>query len=181
MDKIISFFCLLFLSPILLLTATLLFLLYGRPVIFTQKRLGENKLYFKIYKFRSMKRTQIDKYNEFPDSSRLTPLYKIIRRFKIDELPQLANILKGDMSFVGPRPWMPEVIESFSIENEERFTVKPGLTGLSQINGNTHLSFNERIKFDNEYVRKISLFLDMKIIIYTFFILIFGEKWGLKK
>ena len=181
MDKTIAFFCLLFLSPILALTGILLYLLYGNPIIFTQRRLGKNKKVFKIYKFRSMKLTQSDKYNEYPDPERLTAFYKFIRRFKIDELPQLFNILIGDMSFVGPRPWMPQAIEKFSIKDENRFSVKPGLTGLAQINGNTHLSFQDRLKFDNRYVKRISLLLDIRIVFYTIFIVIFGEKIGLKK
>ncbi len=181
MDRIVSFFCLLGLIPILLLTGILLYLIYGNPIIFTQERLGKNKRIFKIYKFRSMKLTQSDKYNELPDPERLTTFYKFIRRFKIDELPQLFNILIGDMSFVGPRPWMPHVIEKFSIKNENRFSVKPGLTGLAQISGNTHLSFHDRLKFDNSYVRRISLLLDIRIVFYTIFIVLFGEKMGLKK
>ncbi len=128
-----------------------------------------------------MKLTKNDEYKEFPDSDRLTSFYIFIRRFKIDELPQLFNILNGSMSFVGPRPWMPEVMEKFSITNEDRFNVKPGLTGLAQINGNAYLSFQDRLKFDNRYIREISLFLDMRIIFSTIFIVFFGEKWGLKK
>lgn len=181
MDKSIAFLCLLILSPILAITGILLYLLYGNPIIFSQERLGKNKKIFKIYKFRSMKLAQSDKYNELPDPERLTTFYKFIRRFKIDELPQLYNILIGDMSFVGPRPWMPAVIKQFSISNETRFTVKPGLTGLAQISGNTHLSFHDRLKFDNSYVKKISLLLDVKIVFYTIFIVLFGEKIGLKK
>ena len=181
MDRTIALFCLLILSPILAITGMLLYLLYGNPIIFTQERLGKNKKIFTIYKFRSMKLTQSDKYNELPDPERLTTFYKFIRRFKIDELPQLFNILIGDMSFVGPRPWMPEAIKQFSISNETRFTIKPGLTGLAQISGNTHLSFHDRLKFDNSYVRRISLFLDVRIVIYTIFIVVFGEKIGLKK
>lgn len=181
MDRIIAFFCLLFLSPLLIFTGILLYFLYGRPIIFIQERLGKNKKIFKIYKFRSMKLTKNKEYKEFPDSDRLTTFYILIRRFKIDELPQLFNILNGSMSFVGPRPWMPEVIKKFAITNEERFNVKPGLTGLAQINGNNHLSFQERLKFDNRYIRKISLLYDIRIIFSTIFIVFFGERWGLKK
>jgi lipopolysaccharide/colanic/teichoic acid biosynthesis glycosyltransferase len=181
MDRTAALLCLVFLSPIFFFTAILLYLFYGSPIIFPQERLGINKKIFLIYKFRSMKSIASDEYKEFPDNARLTPLYRFIRRFKIDELPQLYNILIGDMSFVGPRPWMPAVIKQFSISNETRFNVKPGLTGLAQINGNTHLSFNERLKYDIRYISQISLFLDLRIILSTFAIVCFGEKWGLKK
>ena len=118
--------------------------------------------------------------NDLPDELRLTYPYRLVRRFKIDEIPQLFNVLKGDMSLVGPRPWITSLIEKFDEEDYIRFKVKPGLTGLAQIHGNIHLSWKERLHFDKYYVENLSFIQDVKIILRTFLILLFGDKWGLK-
>lgn len=110
----------------------------------------------------------------------VTTLGKVIRRLKVDELPQLINVLKGEMSIVGPRPCLPELQESFNQDGKVRLEVRPGLTGLAQINGNIHLSWKERWAFDRNYVENQSLKLDLRIILSTVLIVVFGEQWGMK-
>ena len=107
---------------------------------------------------------------------RITKMGFLLRRFKIDELPQLINVLKGDMSIIGPRPSIPDYLKSYQNWERERFTVRPGLSGLAQVNGNIFLSKTERSKFDVEYVHKISFLLDTKIVLKTILVIIFGEE-----
>ena len=116
------------------------------------------------------------------DSNRyLTPIGRVIRKLSLDEIPQLLSVLKGDMSIVGPRPCLPNLIESFNEDGRSRLLVRPGLTGLAQINGNIHLTWEERWKYDREYVENMSLILDIKIILNTVAIVFLGELWGMKK
>lgn len=115
------------------------------------------------------------------NDAEVTRVGKILRRFKIDELPQLINVLKGDMSLVGPRPGLPRQINEFNDDGIFRIQVRPGLTGLAQINGNIHLSWPERWKYDRHYVENVSFLLDLKIIFKTFFIIIYGEDKFVKK
>lgn len=117
----------------------------------------------------------------YGNNSEITTVGKLLRRLKIDELPQLINVLKGDMSFIGPRPCLPELRNEFDENGWERLKVRPGLSGLAQINGNIYLSWEERWKYDAEYVSKQSFILDIKIILKTFLIVIFGEKKFIKK
>tara|TARA_B100000674_G_C37722076_1_gene860272 strand:+ start:63 stop:617 length:555 start_codon:yes stop_codon:yes gene_type:complete len=180
MDKIIAFFCLLALSPIMVLAGTLLYLLYGSPIFFSQERVGKNLKKFKIYKFRSMKIINDNNGNSLPDEYRLNNFYILFRRFKLDELPQLFNIFIGQMSFIGPRPWPIQNTENFCDHDFRRFEVKPGLSGLAQVNGNIDLSIKERLHFDLKYVNNLSFILDLKIFIKTFLVVLFGEKWGKK-
>lgn len=181
-DIFIAFILIIVLFPLFIIVITIIKIEDYGCVFYVQKRVGKNNTIFNLYKFRSMTETKrnlsIQIQNE---SSDITNIGKIIRRYKIDELPQLFNVLKGDMSIVGPRPCLPETIKEFGVNSRIRHFAKPGLTGISQINGNTYLSWNERLAFDLQYIYKMTYWLDFLIIINTLFIIIYGEKWGKKK
>ncbi len=147
------------------------------PIFFLQDRLGKNGNVFRIYKFRSMK-TRIDRiekqvFNNNPD---LTLFGRFIRRFKIDELPQLINVLKGDMSLIGPRPCLPSLKEKFDENAYYRLKVRPGLTGWAQVNGNIYNSWPKRWELDRYYVENLSFLFDFKILILTIKVVLLGEK-----
>ena len=172
-DVIISVLILIALSPILLIVAILIKLESKGPAIFKQERIGLNGKVFNIYKFRSMcvgaEKMGSGQYS-FKGDSRVTRIGKIIRTLSIDELPQLVNIIKGDMSLIGPRPvltYHPWKFNEYSNEQKKRFTVRPGVTGLAQINGRKALDWNERIKFDIYYTENLSLLLDIDIFFKT--------------
>jgi lipopolysaccharide/colanic/teichoic acid biosynthesis glycosyltransferase len=178
-DRVFSFLFLLILSPLFLVVAAIIKLDSKGPIFFSQERVGKNGKIFKIIKFRSMKvgsETEIIVKEVVLDDPRITRVGRIMRRFQIDELPQLLNILKRDMSFVGPRPTLPKQFEGQMEEAKKRFLMKPGLTGLAQVNGNKQLSWSERIKYDKYYVENFSILLDLKILFKTFLIVIFGEE-----
>ena len=139
----------------------------GSPIIFKQERPGKDGKIFKLYKFRSMSDARDENGNLLPDSKRLTKFGKLLRASSLDELPEIWNILKGDMSFVGPRPWAVKYLAYFTPEENRRHEVRPGLTGLAQVNGRTASSWDERLKYDIEYVNKVTLFEDIKIIFKT--------------
>lgn len=180
-DFILSLCVIVTLSPLLIIVALIIKLSDGGPIFFKQKRLGKNKQVFTLYKFRSM---AVDDSREvtqtYSHSDGVTKFGHIIRRLKIDELPQIYNVLAGDMSIVGPRPCLPELISEFNDDAFSRLFVRPGLTGLAQVNGNIFLSWEERWKFDKEYVEKQSFLLDFKIIYRTIYIVFAGEEKGLK-
>lgn len=135
------------------------------PAIFKQKRTGKNGKDFNLYKFRSM---SIDNnVLNFKKENQMTKVGKIIRKLSLDELPQVINIIKGDMSFIGPRPWIVEYYKNFTDEQKRRVEVTPGLTGLAQCMGRNNISIFDKIKYDIEYVDKISLKMDIKIILLT--------------
>lgn len=181
-DFILSLLSLLILSPLLLISGLLVSLTSKGPVFFKQGRLGKNGNVFKLYKFRTMTHKKREsKEQVFGSNPEVTFVGKFLRRLKIDELPQLINVLKGDMSFVGPRPCLPELKEEFDENGKLRLKVRPGLSGLAQINGNIYLSWPERWKYDAEYVMHQSFILDLKIIFKTFLIVIFGEDKFIKK
>ncbi|MBE6153265.1 MAG: sugar transferase [Firmicutes bacterium] len=164
LDIILSLIFILLLLPILLLISIILLFTLKKQIIYTQIREGENKKPFKMYKFRTM---IID--NNIPDKDRITKFGKILRNLSIDELPQLFNVLKGDMSLVGPRPFIVgEPLPSDYID-PIRYSVKPGMTGYAQIHGKRKLSHKDKIKYDVEYAKKYSLLLDIKIIFLTLF------------
>jgi len=148
----------------------------GAGALFVQERIGLHGVPFKLFKFKSMTDEKDENGKLLPDDKRLTKNGKFIRRFKIDELPQLINILIGDMSFVGPRPGLISMLNELNEDGKVRLQVKPGLTGLAQINGNIYLSWEERWIYDKKYVENISFLLDLKILCRTFLIIIFGEK-----
>ncbi len=164
LDYIISLFALILLSPLLLSIAILVRINIGSPVLFKQKRPGRNEKIFTLYKFRTMT-DECDKNGELlPDELRLTKFGKWLRSTSLDELPELFNILKGDMSLVGPRPLLVEYLPLYNEQQKRRHEVRPGLTGLAQVNGRNAISWEEKFRLDVEYVDSISLIGDLKII-----------------
>jgi lipopolysaccharide/colanic/teichoic acid biosynthesis glycosyltransferase len=176
-DLILVLPALIALSPFLLLAILLIWLDSPGPIFFTQKRIGHKGRIFKLYKFRTMTHRDRDMSEQvFGRAKGVTRIGYWLRRGKVDELPQLINILKGDMSVVGPRPALPENIHEFNDDGCMRLEVRPGLTGLAQINGNIHLTWPERWKYDAMYVKQLSLILDIKIILCTVVVVIVGEE-----
>ena len=139
----------------------------GAPVIFKQERPGKNGKIFKLYKFRSMSNAKDENGKLLPDAQRLTKFGKLLRATSLDELPEIWNILKGDMSIVGPRPWAVRYLPYFTEEENRRHEVRPGLTGLAQVHGRTAASWDERLKYDITYVDKLSLWMDIKVLFLT--------------
>lgn len=165
-DFIFALLGIILLSPIYLLTAIAIKIDSKGPAIFVQKRIGKNGREFNLYKFRSMsaKNNALD----FTQENMITKVGRFIRKTSIDELPQLFNILKGDMAFIGPRPWIPEYAMYMTEEQQHRHDVLPGITGLAQVMGRNNLTVIEKVNYDLEYVKKISLLMDIKIIFLTF-------------
>lgn len=166
-DKIAALIALSLLSPIMLGVAIAIFTQIGLPIFFTQQRPGKDGKIFNFYKFRSMTTACDAQGNLLPDEQRLTPLGQFLRRTSLDELPQLWNVLKGDMSIVGPRPLLVKYLDRYTPEQARRHEVKPGITGLAQVNGRNALSWEERFKLDVWYVEHWSLWLDLKILWLT--------------
>lgn len=165
------------LSPVLGTTALLLKFDSPGPVLFRQRRLGLQGRVFDLYKFRSMVHRQRTADRQiYEGDPEVTRLGHVIRRFKIDELPQLFNVLKGDMSIVGPRPCLPELQSEFDENGRLRILVRPGLTGLAQVNGNILLSWPERWRLDRIYVESLSFMVDCKILLKTVLVVLLGEK-----
>lgn len=163
---------LIILSPVLLLVAIMVRFTMGSPVIFTQVRPGLNQKPFKIMKFRSMKNPVDSSGKPLSDAERLTKFGEIMRSFSLDELPQLINILKGDMSLVGPRPLLFDFFPYYSKTEMRRHEIKPGITGLAQVNGRNNLNWDERLKMDIEYIDNWSIWLDVKIILETILVVL---------
>lgn len=167
LDVIISVFALMLFSPILLILAILIRINLGSPIIFKQKRPGKNGNIFEIYKFRTMNSNKDADGNLLSDNERLTSFGRFVRSTSLDELPELINILKGEMSLVGPRPLLVEYLTLYSDEQKHRHDVLPGLTGWAQVNGRNAISWNEKFKYDLEYVEKVSFLFDVKVVFYT--------------
>lgn len=166
-DIVCSGLGLIVLSPILLITAVLIRIKLGSPIFFTQDRLGKDGKVFKMIKFRTML-DAVDKWGEpLPDEERMTSFGQLLRSTSIDELPELINVFKGDMSLVGPRPLLVEYKELYSLEQFRRHEVRPGITGWAQVNGRNTLGWSERFKLDVEYVDNYNLFMDIKILFMT--------------
>lgn len=165
-DLTFGIFLLVFLIPLVIISALLLAINLKENPFFIQKRPGHNEKIFKLIKLKTMKSLVKGKEN-ISDNKRVTQFSNLIRKLRVDEFMQIINIIKGDMSFVGPRPLLIEYLELYTKEQRLRHSVKPGVTGLAQINGSERLEFDKRIKFDIEYVNNISFFLDIKIIFYT--------------
>lgn len=167
LDFLIALIVLIVLSPVILIVGILVYIKLGSPIIFKQERPGKDGKIFKMYKFRTM----LDSYNKFgealPDKERLTKFGKILRSTSLDELPELINVIKGDMSLVGPRPLLVEYLELYSDEQKKRHNVRPGITGWAQVNGRNSISWNEKLNLDVEYVKNLSLILDIKILFLT--------------
>lgn len=166
-DLFFSFLALVILSPVLILTAILVRVFLGTPILFRQQRPGYKGHPFFIYKFRSMRDAADRAGNPLPDSERLTRFGRILRSLSLDELPELFNILRGEMSFVGPRPLLMEYLPLYSPEQARRHDVVPGLTGWAQVNGRNALDWVARFKLDVWYVDNWSFWLDIKIILMS--------------
>jgi len=167
MDFILSLIAIIVLSPVLLIVAILVRTKLGSPVIFKQKRPGLNEKIFTLYKFRTMTDKR-DKFGELlPDSVRLTKFGKFLRSTSLDELPELFNILKGDMSIVGPRPQLVRDMVFMNTEQRQRHSVLPGLTGWAQVNGRNGVTWEEKLALDLEYINSITFLNDWKIILIT--------------
>jgi undecaprenyl phosphate N,N'-diacetylbacillosamine 1-phosphate transferase len=168
-DIFLSFLALIVLSPFLLLVSLLIIIESGMPILFKQKRVGINNKIFTIYKFRTMKNIKDKQQKNVSDMQRTTFIGKILRALSIDELPELINIIKGDMSIVGPRPLLVQYIPLYNKHQKRRHEVRPGLSGLTQISGRNTLGWNQKFDLDVKYVDNISFLSDMKIIFLTFF------------
>ena len=167
LDFILSFCALIFLLPLLIVVYILCLFFLGYPVLFKQERPGLNEKIFSIYKFRTMNNRCDIKGNLLPDDDRLTSFGRLLRSTSIDELPELINILKGDMSIVGPRPLLVKYLPLYNEEQKHRHDVRPGLTGLGQVNGRNAISWEDKFKYDLEYVRNITFIGDLIIIFKT--------------
>lgn len=166
-DFILSLTAIIILSPVLLLLTVIgAFLMGGNP-FFTQERPGKDGKIFKLVKFRSMNNKRDERGELLPDEKRLTYYGKFLRNTSLDELPELINILKGDMAIVGPRPLLVRYLTRYSKTQARRHEVRPGLTGLAQVNGRNAISWEEKFRYDVEYVDNLSLMLDIKIILMT--------------
>ena len=166
-DIIATSATILILSPVIITAALIVRLKMGVPVFFKQERPGLHGKPFIIYKFRTMTDKKDHDGKVLPDEMRLTPLGKFLRRFSIDELPQLFNVIRGDLSLVGPRPLLMEYLALYTPESARRHDVKPGITGWAQVNGRNALSWDERFKLDVWYVDNRSFMLDLKILWLT--------------
>jgi undecaprenyl phosphate N,N'-diacetylbacillosamine 1-phosphate transferase len=166
------------LSPLLLAIAVLIKLTSRGPVLFLQERLGRNATTFMAFKFRTMtdKPREADTLYYTGDASEVTLVGQFLRRTKLDELPQVVNVLRGEMSLIGPRPQLPKQLAEFTEDAKLRLLVRPGLTGLAQVNGNTTLTWPERWHYDAEYVRTLSFRLDCHIVAKTLAVLLHGEE-----
>ena len=167
LDIIFSLLLLILLSPVFLILMILVKVKLGSPIFFKQERPGKDEKIFKLYKFRTMTDKKDEKGNLLPDEERLTSFGKLLRSTSLDELPELFNILKGELSFIGPRPLLVEYLSLYNDEQKHRHDVRPGLTGLAQVEGRNVLSWEERFKLDVDYVNNLSFIQDIKIIFKT--------------
>ena len=166
-DRLAAAIALLVFSPLILILAILIRVNLGSPIFFTQLRPGKDGKIFTFYKFRTMTDARDESGNFLPDSDRMTPFGLMIRKTSLDELPQLLNVLKGEMSLVGPRPLMPQYLDRYTPEQMRRHEVLPGITGLAQTNGRNTLDWDKRFEMDVFYVDNWSLWLDLKILFAT--------------
>lgn len=166
-DFILSLIALVVLSPVFLIVSILVRKRLGKPIIFKQKRPGKNEKIFEMYKFRTMTDKKDAKGNLLPDEKRLTAFGKKLRSTSLDELPELINILKGDMSIVGPRPLLVKYLPLYNKRQKRRHEVRPGFTGLAQVNGRNSISWEEKFEWDVKYVEHITFMGDLKIILKT--------------
>ena len=155
------------LSPVMLGTAVLVRTKLGSPVIFSQERPGKDEKIFKLYKFRTMTDERDENGELLPDTVRLTPVGKKLRATSLDELPELINIVKGDMAIIGPRPLLTQYLPAYTEEEKHRHDVRPGLSGLAQVNGRNFVPWDQRLAYDVEYVKKITFLGDLKIVLKT--------------
>lgn len=175
LDILLSALALIVLSPVLLVTAVLVRTKLGSPVIFRQPRPGKDGKVFNLYKFRSMTDEKDENGNLLPDEVRLTRFGRVLRSTSLDELPELLNILRGDMSIVGPRPLLVKYLPLYNEEQRHRHDVRPGLTGWAQVNGRNSITWEEKFRLDVWYVRNLSFWVDVKIIFLTVKNVLFRE------
>lgn len=167
LDIILSLSAIIILSPVYIIVAILVRIKLGSPVLFKQDRPGLNEKIFRMYKFRTMTDEKDSSGVLLPDEVRLTSFGKLLRSTSLDELPELFNILKGEMSIVGPRPLLVEYLPLYNEEQKHRHDVRPGLTGLAQVNGRNTITWEDKFKYDVEYTKNITFVNDMKIILKT--------------
>lgn len=167
MDFILSLIAIIVLSPVLLIVSVLVRIKLGSPILFKQKRPGLNEKIFTMYKFRTMTDGRDDDGELLPDSLRLTKFGRILRSTSLDELPELFNILKGDMSIIGPRPLLIQYLDLYNENQKRRHAVRPGLSGLAQINGRNAISWEDKFDLDIKYLDNVSFTQDWKIIFLT--------------
>lgn len=166
-DFIISLILIILLSPLFLMIIIINFIVLGRPIFFKQKRIGKYEKLFYIFKFRTMLNTYNEKGDLLSDQERITSYGKLLRKYSLDELPGLLNVLLGEMSLVGPRPLLPEYLDFYSSEQKRRHLAKPGITGLAQISGRNAICWDEKLKLDIFYVDNRTFVLDIKILMIT--------------
>ena len=166
-DLVFSMFLIILCSPLLVLLSVLVYLDLGRPVLFRQRRPGLRGEAFTFLKYRTMDEGTDENGRLLPDDARLTGLGRILRKTSLDELPQFINVIRGDMSLVGPRPLLMEYLELYSAEQMRRHEVKPGITGWAQVNGRNAISWEEKFRLDLWYVDNCSLAVDLRIILVT--------------
>lgn len=172
LDLLIAIPGIVILSPVFLIVSLLVLVRMGRPAIFTQVRPGYKGKLFSVYKFRTMTQDQDASGNLLPDEERLTRLGRMLRSFSLDEWPELFNVLRGEMSLVGPRPLLVKYLERYSAEQMRRHDVVPGMTGWAQVNGRNALSWEDKFRFDVWYVDNWSFRLDIEILLRTMWIVI---------
>jgi len=167
-DKLLALLLITFFLPIYMIISILIIKKMGSPILFKQKRPGKNEKIFSIYKFRTMTNEKDKEGNLLPDEQRIVGIGKFIRSTSLDELPQLFNVLKGEMSFVGPRPLLIEYLDLYNDNQKRRHNVKPGITGWAQVNGRNAISWEQKFDYDVWYVENQSFLLDIKILWLTF-------------
>jgi sugar transferase EpsL len=175
LDSGIAIILLITISPLALLISVCILCIMGRPVLFRQKRPGLNGQPFILYKFRTLKEMRDKQGNYLPDADRITSMGKLLRRMSVDEIPQLVNVIKGEMSLVGPRPLLMEYLDRYTTEQARRHEVRPGITGWAQINGRNAISWEDKFELDVWYVKNQSFCLDMRIIFKTVMMVINGK------
>ena len=167
LDFVLSFIGIVVLSPVLIVLAALVRIKLGSPVLFRQERQGRDEKIFTLCKFRTMTDKKDGEGKLLPDSERLTKFGKLLRAASLDELPELFNILKGDMSIIGPRPLLVSYLPYYTEEEKLRHKVRPGLTGLAQVSGRNFIDWDKRMEKDVEYVKNLSFFMDIKVLWMT--------------
>ena len=175
LDFILSLVAIIILSPVLLIVAILVRTKLGTPVIFKQKRPGLNEKIFTLYKFRTMTDERDEEGNQLPDEMRLTKFGKLLRSTSLDELPELFNILKGDMAIVGPRPLLVRYLPLYNKHQKHRHDVRPGFTGYAQVNGRNSITWEDKFDLDVEYTQRVSLLMDIVIILRTIKVVLLRE------
>lgn len=167
LDIILSLIAIIITLPIFLITGILVLIFLGKPVIFRQKRPGKKEKIFTMYKFRTMSNKKDKDGNLLPNELRITKFGNFLRKTSLDEIPEFINILKGDMSFVGPRPLRVDYLPLYNKEQKHRHDIRPGLTGLAQVSGRNNITWSEKFKYDLDYISNITFLNDLKIILLT--------------